>query len=88
MNTRLENNEQLHDEREKEMFGCTVDELIAGVEGSILVQILSRKENPTPQERNQAFGMVAMSMMSDAQEMIAAGQREAARLQLNRARSS
>jgi len=58
---------------EQQCYGCSAAELRASVEGSITARL-------------SGYGMVAMSMLSDAQEELARNMNEQARQTINRAK--
>lgn len=62
-------------EKEVRMFGCTLEDLRRGVEDSLAVKLNAG-----------GYQMVAMSILSDAQELIAMGHNERARQEMNKAK--
>lgn len=63
------------EELEKRIYGCSIEDLRRSLADSIAVKLNAG-----------GYPMVAMSILSDAQEMLAAGQAERARQEINRAK--
>ena len=63
------------------MFGYDIKEFLADVKDSITFQIISKNEGEAA-----GYAMVAAGVLSDAQEVLARGNVEAARQAMNRAK--
>jgi hypothetical protein len=72
---------------EKQAYGCPKADFLASVENSLPVKLAKRvPATADTLDKSDGYGMAAMSILSDAQEMVAHGDPEGARQAINRAK--